>query len=129
MKSRWTTWKGERIFYCDFSGFKSDFAALRAEVDAADREICREPAGSALLLVDVTNTVASAAVVDLFKESAKLTAGYVRRQAVIGLSGFKRFLADIVARFSGQSMRLFDHEGEAMDWLAGERTEGGIAVG
>jgi hypothetical protein len=129
MKSRWTTWKGHHILYCDFSGFKSDIAALRAEVEAADREITRTPPGSALILVDVSNTVASAAAVDLFKESAKLTNPFVHRQAVIGLSGFKRFLADVVARFSGQSMRLFDSEGDAMDWLAGAEVEGGIPVG
>lgn len=129
MKSRWTTWKDARIFYCDFAGFRGDLRALRAEVNAADREICSQPKGTALLLVDVSDTVASAAVVDLFKESAKLTHGYVDRQAVIGLSGFKRFLADVVARFSGQSMRLFDNETDAMDWLAGAPVESGIPVG
>lgn len=129
MKSRWTTWKGHNIFVCDFTNFKSDLPALKAEVDAADREIMRTPANSALVLVDITNTVASAAVVDLFKESAKLTTPYVHRQAVVGLSGFKRFLADVVARFSGQSMRLFDSEAQAMDWLAGASVEGGIPVG
>lgn len=129
MKSRWTTWKNHNIFYCDFSGFQSDTVQLKAEVEAADREIIKTPLRSALILVDVTNTVASAAAVDVFKESAKLTEPHVHRQAVIGLSGFKRFLADVVARFSGQSMRLFDSEGEAMDWLAGAKVEGGIPVG
>jgi hypothetical protein len=129
MKSRWTIWKGHNIFFCDFAGFKSDLPALKAEVDAADREIMKAPKGSVLVMVDINNTVASAAVVDMFKESAKLTEPYIHRQAVIGLSGFKRFLADVVARFSGQSMRLFDSEGEAMDWLAGAIVEGGIPVG
>jgi hypothetical protein len=114
--------------YCDFSGFKSDVNALRAEVEAVDREIVKEPADSALLLIDMRNTVASGAAVELFKESAKLTAAHVSRQAVIGVSGFKRFLADVVARFSGQGMRLFDSEAEAMDWLVGVR-EGGHVVG
>ena len=129
MKSRWTTWKGSRVMYCDFSNFKSDVAALREEVEAVDREITREPKESVLLLIDMRNTVASGQAVDLFKESAKLTTPYVRKQAVIGVSGFKRFLADVVARFSGQGMRLFDSEAEAMDWVVGARHDAGHSVG
>lgn len=129
MKSRWTTHRGQRVLYCDFSGFKSDVASLSAEVDAVDQEIIKEPKGSALLLVDVSNTVASAQVVDIFKHSAKLTNPYVSKQAVIGLSGFKRFLADVIARFSGQGMRLFDSEVEAMDWLVGVKADAGLPVG
>lgn len=113
---------------CDFANFKSDVAGLRAEVEAADREILKEPPASVLLLVDMRNTVASGPAVELFKESSKLTASHVKKQAVIGISGFKRFLADVVARFSGQGMRLFDTEAEAMDWLAGAY-EGGHVVG
>ena len=129
MKSKWTTWKGHRVIYCDFARFKSDVEALRAEIEAADREICKEPPASALLLVDLTDTVASGPAVALFKESAKLTTPYVKKQAVIGVSGFKRFLADAVARFSGQGMRLFDNESEAMDWLVGVKANVGHAVG
>jgi hypothetical protein len=128
MKSRWTNYKGARVMYCDFANFKSDVNALKTEVDAVDREILKEPRDSVLLLVDLRNTVASGAVVDLFKESSKLTHGFVKKQAVIGVSGFKRFLADVVARFSGQGMRLFDTEAEAMDWVVGAR-EGGHVVG
>lgn len=128
MKSRWTTYKGARVMYCDFANFKSDVNALRAEVEAADRDIIKEPAASALILVDLRNTVASGPAVDLFKESAKLTNSHVKKQAVIGVSGFKRFLADVVARFSGQGMRLFDTEAEAMDWLVGSH-DGGHVVG
>lgn len=128
MKSRWTTYRGARVMYCDFANFKSDVNALRVEVEAADQEIVKEPPASALLLIDMRNTVASGPAVELFKESAKLTASHVNKQAVIGVSGFKRFLADVVARFSGQGMRLFDTEAEAMEWLVGGR-EGGHVVG
>ena len=129
MKSRWTTWKGQRVIYCDFSRFKTDVNGLRHEVEAADEEICKEPPGSVLALADLTDTVASGQVVSLFKDSAKLTTPYIKKQAVIGVSGFKRFLADAVARFSGQGMRLFDTEAEAMDWLVGARADAGYSVG
>jgi hypothetical protein len=128
MKSRWTNYKGARVMYCDFANFKSDVNALSVEVEAADREIMKEPPSSVLLLVDLRNTVASGAAVEIFKESSKLTSSHVKKQAVIGVSGFKRFLADVVARFSGQGMRLFDSETEAMDWLVGAH-DGGHVVG
>jgi hypothetical protein len=56
-------------------------------------------------------------VVQLFKESSAITTPYIRRHALIGISGMKRFLADKVARLAGKPMRLFATEDAALDWL------------
>lgn len=124
MKSKWTNYKGSRILYSDFSGFGRDVNALRVEVDAVDAEILREPKDSVLALADLRGTVTGSDVVDLFKQSAKRTNGYVRKQAVIGVTGVQRILASAVARFSGQSLHLFDTVDEANEWLAGDRGRG-----
>ena len=94
LKSRWVTWNGVGVLYLDYAGFKQDIEGLRQEVAEADAEIQREPRGSVLVLIDLNDTVASGAVVSLFKDSSALTDPYVRRHALIGVSGMKRFLAD-----------------------------------
>jgi hypothetical protein len=120
---------GIRVLYLDYAGFKSDVGALRAEVEAADRVICAQPLRSVHALADLRDTVATAAVVDLFKHSATQTKPHVAKMALVGIHGLKKFLAEMVARVSGQQMRAFDTEDEAFAWLAGERVEAGVLLG
>ncbi|MDQ2667512.1 MAG: hypothetical protein M3Z05_16065 [Gemmatimonadota bacterium] len=127
LKSRWIRWHGVAVLHLDYANFKLDVEGLRAEVAEADAEIQREPKGSVLVLIDLRETVASSAVVNLFKESSALTDPYVRRHALIGVSGMKRFLADKVARLARRPMRLFDTPEQALDWLT--KGEAGENVG
>ena len=128
LKSRWISWHGVGVLYLDYANFKHDIEGLRAEVLEADAEIAREPKGSVLVLIDLRNTVASGAVVSLFKESSATTSPYVLRHALIGVSGMKRFLADQVAKLARRPMRLFDSEEEALNWLTkGEAATDGTA--
>ena len=117
MKSRWRHHNKVAFLHLDYANFKSDIEGLRAEVAAADAEMMHEPKGTVLVLIDLRDTVASAAVVQLFKESSAVTTPYIRRHALIGISGMKRFLADKVARLAGKPMRLFNTEDAALDWL------------
>ncbi|MEO8337551.1 MAG: hypothetical protein ABI664_21425 [bacterium] len=117
LKSRWRRWNDKAVLHLDYANFKADIEALRIEVAEADAEIQREPKGTVLVLIDLRDTVASGAVVQLFKESSVLTQQYIRRHALIGITGVKRYLADKVAQLSGRPMRLFKTEEEALNWL------------
>ena len=128
-KSRWIQLPdGPRILYCDFSGFGRDVAALRAEVEAVDREMCSQPLDSVLAVADLTGTVTSIEVVWLFRHSAAATRGYVRKQAVVGLTGVQWVLAQGVARFAGETFHLFDTLELATAWLAGDTADAGVAL-
>lgn len=129
MKSRWIKHKGVEMLLGDFAGFKRDLGGLRAEVEAADGEILRRPPGSVLTIADLTDTVTSREVVDLFKSSATTTKDHVRKQAVVGVTGIQKVLAQAVAFFSGQSMHLFDSVEKAKDWLAGAEADEGEKIG
>ena len=135
MKSRWIRWNETAVLHLDYANFKQDIEGLKAEVLEADAEILREPKGTVLVLIDLRDTVASAAVVSMFKESSKITTPYIRRHALIGVSGMKRYLADKVARLAGRPMRLFVTEKEALTgWSrasrpASTRTSSGCSKG
>ena len=128
MKSEWMTHKGKRLIYCDFTNFGLDVNGLRAEVEAVDKAMCREPEHSVLAVADLRGTVTTKQVVQLFKESATRTNKYVRKQAVVGVTGIRKILAQAVARFSGQSMALFDTVEEAKEWLACDDKKGGEMI-
>ena len=117
MKSRWRRWNDVAVLHLDYANFKANIAGLRAEVEEADAEIQREPKGTLLVLIDLRDTVASGAVVQLFKASSAITTPYIKRHALIGVTGIKRYLADKVAQLAGKPMRLFATEEEALDWL------------
>lgn len=117
MKSRWIRWNDREVLYQDFTSCQSDFAALQREVDAVDALITRQPRGSVIALADLTDTVASAGAVQLFKLSASQTKPFIARQALIGITGMKRYAAQTVAMFAGQPMRVFDTRDVALDWL------------
>ena len=117
IKSRWVVWNGVGVLHLDYANFKQDIEALREEVRQADEEIQREPKGSVMVLIDLRDTVATGAVVSLFKESSALTNPYVRKHALVGVTGMKRFLADKVAKLARRPMRLFDTPEQALDWL------------
>jgi hypothetical protein len=123
-RSRWERLPdGTRILYQDFRDFGRDVAALRAEVEAVDREICSQPPNSVLALADMTGTATPIEVVWLFKHSAAATRGYLRKQAVVGLTGVQRVLVQAVARFSGEPMHVFDTRELATAWLGGEGSD------
>jgi hypothetical protein len=128
MKSRWESYKGQKFFYADYSNFGRDSASLRVEVDAADAIIEKLPENSAIVLVDVRNTVTSTDVVAMMKDSAARTKGHVLRHAVVGVTGIQRVLASAVARFSGEPLHLFDSVDRAKEWLTGGDAAGGTAV-
>ena len=129
MKSHWRTWKGRDVMHLDYAGFKRDVEGLRSEVAAADAVICAQRPGSVLALIDLRDTVASTAVVQLFKESAAQTTPYIHRHALVGVSGMKKFFAEKIARLIGKPMRLFDDEQTALDWLVDQAGDAGVEVG
>ena len=128
MKSRWETRNGKRILYCAFNDFGMDVAALGKEIDEADAVILREVKDSVLLLADLRGTVTSSAVVDLFKKSSARTKGYIRKQAIVGLSGIQKMLAQAVAWFSRETFVLFDTPDAARDWLVSDTGPAGVVI-
>ena len=122
MKSHWITHKGERILYCDYRDYSlSDFEALKAELEEVEELLSQESEGSVLGLTDIRGSVASREVVALFKDSATRTARHIERQAVVGVTGIKKVLYDVVVRVSGQDARAFEDVEQAKDWLVEER--------
>jgi hypothetical protein len=117
MRSRWITHKGERIFFADLSGLGRHPDAFQEELIEAETIGSQQPEGSLLVLTDVRDTILSSEVMDLAKESSARMTKYIRKEAIIGVTGIRQILLDAVSRFSGRHFATFDDIEAAKDWL------------
>ena len=120
MKSQWMNHNGKSYFYCDYSGFKKDTAAFEEELKAVESALKDESPRSVLWLVNVSDTVASAEVTRIIKDSAKRVEPITKYMAVIGVAGVVRVIAEGVAKFSGTNLKLFDDAASAKEWLVSQ---------
>ena len=117
MKSGWKKYKDQRYFLADYSGFGTNFETLKLEVDAADSILVKEPPDSVRVLLDFRGTVGSIEVVNYFKDSSARTRTYVKKNAVLGISGVRKVLLESVSRITGHVAQAFDDEDKALEWL------------
>ena len=117
MKSQWKTHLGVRFFHFDLSGFGTDDQGIIAECDAADAVIMAEAENSVLILNDVRDSIGSMEVIKHLQISAERSSPCIARAAVVGVTGSKSILLQVVNRFSKHPIVPFDDFEEAKDWL------------
>ena len=117
MRSKWIEYQGKKIFFQDFSGFMYDTNALKQELTQVQAEVVSHPKDSLLILSDFRDTNITNEMMSLLNASSTLTKDHVRRTAVLGVTGVKRTLADLLTRLTGQPLKYFDTEAAAKDWL------------
>ena len=118
MKSKWIEHKGKRIFYVDCTGFGSDSEALRAEAHAIIELVTQQPENSIRALSNAEGTVGTPENLNILKGIVTRTTRFVRRRAVIGVSGIRKALLDIINRATGNKpFASFSDETAAKEWL------------
>jgi len=118
MKSKWIEYKGQRLFYVDCSNFGADSAGLREEARAIITLVTQEPENSVRALSNTQGTTGTPENLDILKGIVTRTTRFVRKRAVIGVSGIRKSLLDIVNRVTGgKPFASFNDETAAKDWL------------
>ena len=115
MKSHWTTHKGKKIFYADYSQMSPD--QLKEEGASIVSVLSLEPKNSVLSLVDVRGTFGTADAMENFKAITAKTKPHVHKRAVIGVTGVRKLLLNALNQFVGQESVAFDSIDKAKDWL------------
>lgn len=94
-------------------------AELIAEADRVHNEARTHLAGVRVkVLVDIRGARLNAEALQALKSSTQRMSTIVEKTAVVGVTGFKRVLADAIARFSGTHTKYFATREDALDWLA-----------
>jgi hypothetical protein len=107
--------RGKRVLAIDYS--HCDVAQLKAVADEMHRVIAREPLNSVRTLTDVTGTGFDHESVEFLKSRVAANAPYVRRAAVIGISGLQRLIYEAVKLFTKRSIPNFSARADALDYL------------
>jgi hypothetical protein len=115
MKSSWETYHGKRIMFARYDHLSAQ--DLRTEISCVVKEVIQQPAGSVLMIIDVTGTIISPEVLNLFKNVAVETKSYAGKIAVLGITGARRTMMDMVVKFSGIHLEAMDSAQQAREWL------------
>jgi len=119
MKSYWLAHKGNQIFIANFSHRGSNSAEIAAECEAIKQELAGRPAHSVLSISYVEGTLANEDIIRHLVELVKVTNQYIKRRAVVGVSGYRRHLLFAFSKVVGElKFNVFDSLDEALDWLA-----------
>lgn len=120
MKSKWIEYNGKKIFYQDFSNLFYNEQAVMEELKEVQAIVLSQPENSTLVMSNFTNTEITMNLMPVLNESSSATKSHVRKTAVLGVSGIKRALGDLLSRITGQPLMYFDDELKAKEWLTRE---------
>jgi hypothetical protein len=120
MRSEWIEFNGKKIFYQDFSKLFYNSAAVKVELEEVQATVKAQPRDSVLVLTDMRDTNVGSDLLPAMNAASAATKAYVRKTAVLGVTGMKRKLADMLTALTGQPMKYFDNMEAAKKWLVEE---------
>jgi hypothetical protein len=116
-RARFITYQGKRILLVDLSGMQ-ELEQVAAEAERVSGLIRGEPAGSLLVLVDLTGVPYSLRAVRVLGEIAAGNSPHVRARAVVGLAERVRPTVRAVEMYTGSPAEAFEDLETALEWLA-----------
>lgn len=110
--------KGKKILVLDCSSCQpEDFDAI---IDECARVVQSQPENSVLTMTIAGGGMFDSVTVDKLKDLTRDNAPFVRRSAVVGVSGLQKVVLTAVSLFSKRKFNLFDDKLAAMDFLAAD---------
>src|SRR5512147_1026039 len=101
MRSQWIEHKGKRIFYQDFSKLFYNSTAVKAELAEVQKIVKAQPQNSVLILTDMRDTNVGSDLLPAMNAASAATKAYAHKTAVLGVTGAKRKLADLLSTLTG----------------------------
>lgn len=120
MKSKWMEYNNKKILYQDFSNNFYNEQAVKKELEEVQAIVLSQPVDSVLVLSNFSNTEISTNLMPILNESSKVTSPHVKKTAVLGVTGIKRTLGDLLSKITGQQLMYFTSEADAKEWLTKE---------
>ncbi|MBK9926902.1 MAG: hypothetical protein IPP66_16650 [Anaerolineales bacterium] len=120
MRSQWIEHNGKKIFYQDFSKLFFNAAAVKAELAEVQEIVKAQPKDSVLILTDMRDTNIGSELLPSMNAASSATKAHVHKTAVLGVTGMKRKLADLLISLTGQQLKYFDDIDLAKKWLTEE---------
>src|SRR6185295_16424731 len=107
MRSTWIEHKSKKILYQDFSKNFFNSAAVKEELAEVQKIVIAQPLKSVLVLSDFRDTNVGSDLLSVMNSASETTKAYVQKTAVLGVTGMKRKLADLLTALTGQPLKYF----------------------
>ncbi len=107
---------GKRVLSINYA--HCDAPMMKEVAAEGHRVLSMEPLNSVLTLNDVTGAKFDQEAVAALKSMVAANAPYVKRAAVIGISGLQSLIYEAVQAFSKRKLPQFSSRDEALAWLA-----------
>jgi SpoIIAA-like len=117
VRSNWIEHKGKKIFYQDFSRQFYNSVAVKTELAEVQKVVTAQPKDSILILSDFRDTSVGSDLLASMNTASNATKEHVHKTAVLGVTGMKRRLADLLTALMGQQLKYFDDIEDAKNWL------------
>lgn len=112
------THEGRTILYFDYRGLDDSGVIKKiGENEKAIVEHVGKGFNGLLRLTDIRGLYASEEVFQAFKDAAVRLRPHFKASAVVGITGAKKVLLDVINRVTGIGVRPFDDIEQAKDWL------------
>ena len=112
---KWISYKGKDILYDDYTNLQGD--EFVETIEALTNHLMDSGKQEILLLIDLNNSYTNKAVVNAFTEAGKKVRPVVKRTAVLGITGVKKVLLNVVNKLSSIDANPFSTEEDAKEWL------------
>jgi len=112
---KWIPHKGKEILYEDYSNLKGDEIAIRVPIFShLELQMGKK---DMLLIIDLSDSFANKEAVKAFTEAGKVTGEIFLKTAVLGITGVKKILLNVVNRLTQVNAKPFSDIKAAKDYL------------
>lgn len=114
--------KDKEIYYIDYSNIKNsgEFLKTIVETGAFREKIKAAGKKDLLVLVNIQGSYLNIEILDELKKAGRIIKEITRKEAIIGITGYKKILLQIVQTFTNLHFKVFNSLEEAKNWLTEE---------
>ena len=116
MSIEWIDHKGKKILYIKYGGLSP--AERLEQIKQATKMIVATNSDKNLSLSDMSDCYVDNDFIELAKEQGKISLPLTHKAAIVGVTGVKKILLNVVNALSPKARKPFDSIDEAKDWLA-----------
>lgn len=111
--------KEQKILFVDFSNFETTEQLLTQVNKAGNKikELINSDEQNLLMFTDISNSQINRTTLSKLKEIGKLGKPILKKSAIIGVTGAKKSLLNIINMITKMPNKAFDTKTEAFDWL------------
>src|SRR5262249_50689971 len=107
--------QGKRILVIDYS--HCGVEQMKEMIGLTRTLMATQLPNSVLTLSDVTGAIFNTEVVEQLKEMTRHNASYVRKAALVGVTGLQALIYNVVQTFSKRNIPIFSSKEEALKYL------------